>query len=164
MEAAPRFVRLAAALLAALAIFAAPTAAREAELDINGPAEFIASMEDGLDALQSIGLRAYVTTQIGTLSADLEPTCTTFTGPQAGQPCLTRTDRPPDNYGRATVHLRWPHPVWASPTETAAYLAHEATHVYRYHQDQYTWADEAAPTSVEFVVRWALRSRQQQLE
>ena len=84
MEAAPRFVRLAAALLAALAIFAAPTAARDAELDINGPAEFIASMEDGLDALQSIGLRAYVTTQIGTLSADLEPTCTTFTGPQAG--------------------------------------------------------------------------------
>ena len=83
------------------------------------------------------------------------------TGPQAGQPCLTRTDRPPDNYGRATVHLRWPHPVWASPTETAAYLAHEATHVYRYHQDQYTWADEAAPTSVEFVVRWALRSTRQ---
>lgn len=63
MEAGLRMVRLAAAVLVALAIFAAaPTPARVTELDINGPAEFVASMQDGLDALQSIGLRSYVTT------------------------------------------------------------------------------------------------------
>jgi hypothetical protein len=119
-------------------------------LDIDGSAQFVHNVEAGMAALQSIGLDSYVTTHVSRVDSVM---------PEGVPPTVAAwTDPPSDSYARTTVHLKDPYDLWDQPTEVAAYLAHEATHVYRYRIDPQTWTDEAAPSSVELVVRWSLRS------
>jgi hypothetical protein len=118
---------------------------------ISGPDDFRAQVEAGMDALAKIGLRSYVSSQIGTIDTLMPVDCQ-----EGGVACLAYTDRPSAPYARTATHLRWPQTAWSSAPNTAAYLAHEATHVARFRVAPLDWADERAPVAVENAVRWAL--------
>jgi hypothetical protein len=129
------------AALCAAALFASA-------LSIDGPPLFVDQVEHGLDALSTVCLDSYVTTHVSHVVAGLPS--------GVGDATAAWTATPADGYARTTVYLRYPYELWASPVEVAAYLVHEATHVYRYRIDPVTWADETAPVSTELLVRWSL--------
>ena len=121
-------------------------------MEIRGPDEFAACVTNGLHTLHGIGLDSYVEALVSQVSAGLPNGVTSVTG----RPVAAWTQAPTATGGRAQVALDWPLPLWRDKTQVAAYLAHEATHAYRWSVDQATWADEVAPSTVEFVVRWVL--------
>jgi len=125
------------------------------DLVIDGPPDFVAQVEAGLAALQTIGLDGFVTTHINRVSAGLPPAVAAADGRQAA----AWTETPSNSYARTAVRLRYPYALWDHPVEVAAYLVHEATHVYRYRIDPLTWTDEAVPSATELLVRWSLDSR-----
>jgi hypothetical protein len=148
-----RALVLVALYLAIAVVLTTPTAGLAQT--ISGPDDFRVQVEAGMDALATIGLRSYVSSQIGTIDTLMPVDCQ-----QGGVACLAYTDRPSAPYARATTHLRWPQTAWSSAPNAAAYLAHEATHVARFRVAPLDWADERAPVAVENAVRWALLTLQ----